>query len=79
MRKSFFNYKAKETNVKPENLKSQLVKNNRFLDENYNFSNFWDKKDGLSGIDKALKAKHNIKGSYQSKEATKRGRFQSML
>ena len=78
--KQFFNYKTE--NKTPKHLTKtykQNQANNRFLDETFNFNLFWDAKDGGSGIDKALKAKHNIKGAYQSKEATKRARFQSML
>ena len=74
-----FNYKTKDTGVKPlrkdEKTQRQTIK---FLDINYGYSIPLDYQD-KSNIDIAKESKHKIKGSYQSKEATKRGRFQSIL
>jgi len=75
--KPFFNYKTDKT--KPHtDAEKKIRQNNRFLDENYNFNLFLDQKDGGSGIDKALNTKHHIKGSYQSKKATKQMRLQNI-
>jgi hypothetical protein len=72
---SIFNYNSKPVR---SNEKIQR-RTNKFLDETYNYNIFWDTKDGASGIDKALAKKHKIKGAYQSKQATKNARYQSIL
>jgi hypothetical protein len=72
---SIFNY-----NSKPVRSKDEIQRRtNKFLDETYNYNIFWDTKDGGSGIDRALAKKHKIKGAYQSKQATKNARYQSIL
>lgn len=77
--KPIFNNKTKDTGVKPlrkeEKIQRQTIK---FLDINYGYSIPLDYQD-KSNIEIAKESKHKIKGSYQSKEATKRGRFQSIL
>lgn len=72
---SIFNNESKPVRTKEE-IKRRT---NKFLDETYNNNIFWDTKDGMSGIDKALAKKHKIKGGYQSKQAIKNARYQSIL
>jgi hypothetical protein len=72
---SIFNYESKPVRTKEDKQR----RTNKFLDETYNYNIFWDTKDGMSGIDRALAKKHKIKGGYQSKQAIKNARYQSIL
>jgi len=72
---SIFNYESKPVRTKEE-IKRRT---NKFLDETYNYNIFWDTKDGMSGIDKALAKKHKIKGGFSIKTGNKNARYQSIL
>ena len=77
---SFFNYDTKGTPKSKPLTKTDLQNraNNRFLDENYNFNRFLDQKDGGSGIDKALSAKHRLTTKTSAK-ALKANKLQMFL
>ena len=77
---SFFNYDKKGTPKSKPLTKADLQNRakNRFLDENYNFNRFLEQKDGGSGIDKALSAKHRLTTKTSAK-ALKANKLQMFL
>ena len=79
---NLFNYDAGKGIPKTKPLtKADLQNraNNQFLNNQFNFNRFLDQKDGGSGIDKALSAKHKGLTTKTSKKAEKANRLRQFL